>query len=150
MDGEEVQIDILDTAGQEDYAAIRDNYFRSGEGFLCVFSITEPESFDATQEFRSDIEMILSLLYLYNQVLGQISIRCSRYQRCLNTNLDTRENGKIVKLYFRPTTFYGIHTFTYSHFEHGSRKNILVLVFSVWIYYNVFLYLMLLFLIVHN
>lgn len=53
LDGEEVQIDILDTAGQEDYAAIRDNYFRSGEGFLCVFSITEPESFDATQEFRS-------------------------------------------------------------------------------------------------
>uniref|UniRef100_A0A8C6PCW7 small monomeric GTPase n=1 Tax=Nothobranchius furzeri TaxID=105023 RepID=A0A8C6PCW7_NOTFU len=43
LDGEEVQIDILDTAGQEDYAAIRDNYFRSGEGFLLVFSITEHE-----------------------------------------------------------------------------------------------------------
>ena len=45
----QVQIDILDTAGQEDYAAIRDNYFRSGEGFLCVFSITEEDSFQATQ-----------------------------------------------------------------------------------------------------
>jgi len=45
----------LDTAGQEDYAAIRDNYFRSGEGFLCVFSITEPESFEATSEFREQI-----------------------------------------------------------------------------------------------
>ncbi|XP_036092566.1 ras-related protein Ral-B isoform X2 [Rousettus aegyptiacus] len=52
LDGEEVQIDILDTAGQEDYAAIRDNYFRSGEGFLLVFSITEHESFTATAEFR--------------------------------------------------------------------------------------------------
>lgn len=52
LDGEEVQIDILDTAGQEDYAAIRDNYFRSGEGFLLVFSITEQESFSATVEFR--------------------------------------------------------------------------------------------------
>lgn len=52
MDGEEVQIDILDTAGQEDYAAIRDNYFRSGEGFLCVFSITEDDSFQSTMEFR--------------------------------------------------------------------------------------------------
>lgn len=52
LDGEEAQIDILDTAGQEDYAAIRDNYFRSGEGFLLVFSITEPESFAATAEFR--------------------------------------------------------------------------------------------------
>ncbi|XP_066155641.1 ras-related protein Ral-a [Euwallacea fornicatus] len=55
LDGEEVQIDILDTAGQEDYAAIRDNYFRSGEGFLCIFSITEDESFQATQEFREQI-----------------------------------------------------------------------------------------------
>lgn len=52
LDGEEVQIDILDTAGQEDYAAIRDNYFRSGEGFLCVFSITDDESFQSTLEFR--------------------------------------------------------------------------------------------------
>ncbi|XP_028405432.1 ras-related protein Ral-A-like [Dendronephthya gigantea] len=55
LDGEECQIDILDTAGQEDYAAIRDNYFRSGEGFLCVFSITETESFQATGDFREQI-----------------------------------------------------------------------------------------------
>ena len=52
LDNEEVQIDILDTAGQEDYAAIRDNYFRSGEGFFCVFSLTDHESFAATHEFR--------------------------------------------------------------------------------------------------
>ena len=51
LDGEEVQIDILDTAGQEDYAAIRDNYFRSGEGFLCVFSITEDDSFQVRINF---------------------------------------------------------------------------------------------------
>ncbi|XP_041835003.1 ras-related protein ralB-B-like [Melanotaenia boesemani] len=55
LDGEDVQIDILDTAGQEDYAAIRDNYFRSGEGFLLVFSITEHESFTASSEFREQI-----------------------------------------------------------------------------------------------
>lgn len=55
LDGEEIQIDILDTAGQEDYAAIRDNYFRSGEGFLCVFSITEQESLAAAQELREQI-----------------------------------------------------------------------------------------------
>eukprot|EP00122_Pirum_gemmata_P019511 Pgem_evm1s18265 len=43
LDGEDVGIDILDTAGQEDYAAIRDNYYRSGEGFFCVFSLLEPK-----------------------------------------------------------------------------------------------------------
>ncbi|OTF78123.1 ras-related protein Ral-A-like protein, partial [Euroglyphus maynei] len=55
LDDDEVHIDILDTAGQEDYAAIRDNYFRSGEGFLCVFSVSEMESFDAIHEFREQI-----------------------------------------------------------------------------------------------
>ena len=55
LDGEDAQIDILDTAGQEDYAAIRDNYFRSGEGFLCVFSITDSTSFDDTQDFRYNL-----------------------------------------------------------------------------------------------
>lgn len=55
LDGEECQIDILDTAGQEDYTAIRDNYYRSGEGFMCVFSITDSESFVAANEFREQI-----------------------------------------------------------------------------------------------
>ncbi|VDM19345.1 unnamed protein product [Wuchereria bancrofti] len=55
LDGEECLIDILDTAGQEDYSAIRDNYYRSGEGFICVFSITDTESFEATNEFREQI-----------------------------------------------------------------------------------------------
>lgn len=67
LDGEEVQIDILDTAGQEDYAAIRDNYFRSGEGFLCVFSITELESFAATVDFR--YSSIFHLLLEFNDGL---------------------------------------------------------------------------------
>ncbi|RIA88965.1 small GTPase superfamily [Glomus cerebriforme] len=59
LDGQECQIDILDTAGQEEYAAIRDNYYRSGEGFLCVFSICEYESFVHTQDFRDQISRVL-------------------------------------------------------------------------------------------
>lgn len=55
LGGQEIQVDILDTAGQEDYAAIRDNYFRSGEGFLCIFSITEEESLNAAHELREQI-----------------------------------------------------------------------------------------------
>ncbi|XP_065896461.1 ras-related protein Ral-A-like [Dysidea avara] len=55
LNGAECQIDILDTAGQEDYAVIRDNYFRSGEGFLCVFSIVERESFAVMSDFREQI-----------------------------------------------------------------------------------------------
>lgn len=38
---------------------IRDNYYRSGEGFLCVFSLCEHESFMHTQEFRDQISRVL-------------------------------------------------------------------------------------------
>ncbi|CAF1650520.1 unnamed protein product, partial [Didymodactylos carnosus] len=55
LDGEEVQIDILDTAGQENYAAIRDTYIRSGEGFLLVFDVTDTESFTDINELYEQI-----------------------------------------------------------------------------------------------
>lgn len=74
LDGEEVQIDILDTAGQEDYAAIRDNYFRSGEGFLLVFSITEHESFTATAEFRSVVLHHSCLLELQVSIIRKLDL----------------------------------------------------------------------------
>lgn len=60
LDDADCFIDILDTAGQEEYAAIRDNYYRSGEGFLCVYSITELESFNNCQDFRDQICRVLN------------------------------------------------------------------------------------------
>lgn len=54
-EAKECSIDILDTAGQEEYAALRDNYLRGGEGFLCVFSLTDRHSFNMVQEFRDQI-----------------------------------------------------------------------------------------------
>jgi hypothetical protein len=38
-------LDILDTAGQEEYSSIRDQYVRQGGGFLIVYDITSPATF---------------------------------------------------------------------------------------------------------
>lgn len=54
-DGQISTIDILDTAGQEDYAAIRDNYLRSGEGFLCIFALDDRVSFTEASDFHDQI-----------------------------------------------------------------------------------------------
>ncbi|RKP17955.1 ras-domain-containing protein [Rozella allomycis CSF55] len=59
LDGVDCEIDILDTAGQEEYAPIRDNYFRCGEGFICVFDICERSTFENTKEFREQICIVL-------------------------------------------------------------------------------------------
>ena len=39
-------LNILDTAGQEEYSAMRDQYMKTGQGFLLVFAITAHASFD--------------------------------------------------------------------------------------------------------
>ncbi|KAK3592927.1 hypothetical protein CHS0354_011727 [Potamilus streckersoni] len=43
--GEPCLLDILDTAGQEEYSSMRELYTRTANGFLVVFSITDQESF---------------------------------------------------------------------------------------------------------
>ena len=52
--GDRVMLDIVDTAGQEDYAAVRDHYLRSADGYLCVFSLAEPESLQDIIDLKYD------------------------------------------------------------------------------------------------
>ncbi|OXA52520.1 ras-like protein 2 [Folsomia candida] len=49
------KLDILDTAGQEEFSAMREQYMRSGEGFLLVFSVTERSSFEEISKFHRQI-----------------------------------------------------------------------------------------------
>ncbi|KAJ1927465.1 hypothetical protein IWQ60_002888 [Tieghemiomyces parasiticus] len=52
-------VDILDTAGQEDYSAIQDNFYRHRDGFMLVFSLCEYESFQAMPQLRERILRVL-------------------------------------------------------------------------------------------
>ncbi|KAG9320827.1 hypothetical protein KVV02_000620 [Mortierella alpina] len=87
LDNQPCQIDILDTAGQEEYAAIRDNYYRSGEGFLCVFSICEYESFMHTQEFKDQIARVLDDDKVKEQEQSQ-------YKNMSENHTQSREGGE--------------------------------------------------------
>ena len=55
VDGEECVLDIVDTAGQDDFVAIRESYYEQGEGFICVFDITELTTFTAVEGFHRSI-----------------------------------------------------------------------------------------------
>lgn len=55
VDEREVLADIFDTAGQEDFSAVRDQYMRTGDGFICVYAVTLPQTFDAVKRFRDHI-----------------------------------------------------------------------------------------------
>ncbi|KAJ1644554.1 RAS1 protein [Coemansia asiatica] len=55
IDGETAMLDVLDTAGQEEYSAMREQYMRTGEGFLLVYSITSRNSFEEMPTFQQQI-----------------------------------------------------------------------------------------------
>ncbi len=67
IDGETCLLDILDTAGQEEYSAMRDQYMRTGEGFLCVFAINNTKSFEDIHHYRYTLHGV-HLHNLQNQV----------------------------------------------------------------------------------
>lgn len=55
IDGTVAKLDILDTAGQETFSAMREQYMRSGEGFLLVFSLSDRRSFEQAVIFHREI-----------------------------------------------------------------------------------------------
>jgi len=58
IDNETCLLDILDTAGQEEYSAMRDSYMRTGQGFILTFSITSRQSFNEATVFRDQIHRV--------------------------------------------------------------------------------------------
>ena len=58
IDGEVVGLDILDTAGQEVFSAVRDRYMRDGEGFLLVYSLLERSTFVGITKISEQIKRV--------------------------------------------------------------------------------------------
>lgn len=46
VDGQQCMLEILDTAGTEQFTAMRDLYMKNGQGFILVFSIIAAATFD--------------------------------------------------------------------------------------------------------
>eukprot|EP00761_Pharyngomonas_kirbyi_P011944 gb/GECH01011970.1/.p1 GENE.gb/GECH01011970.1/~~gb/GECH01011970.1/.p1 ORF type:complete len:183 (+),score=33.61 gb/GECH01011970.1/:1-549(+) len=58
LDGEKCALDIQDTAGQEEFSALRDPYMRSGSGFLLVYSVTERTSLNDIPPLLEQIKRV--------------------------------------------------------------------------------------------
>ncbi|KAK2750708.1 Ras GTPase ras2 [Myotisia sp. PD_48] len=58
IDQQSCVLEVLDTAGQEEYTALRDQWIRDGEGFVLVYSITSRSSFSRIQKFHQQIQLV--------------------------------------------------------------------------------------------
>ncbi|TGO56056.1 hypothetical protein BOTNAR_0231g00010 [Botryotinia narcissicola] len=55
IEGRQCMLEILDTAGTEQFTAMRELYMKTGQGFLLVFSITSQSSLNELSELRETI-----------------------------------------------------------------------------------------------
>ncbi|KAF9336131.1 Ras GTPase ras2 [Podila minutissima] len=58
IDDQSCVLEVLDTAGQEEYTALRDQWIRDGEGFLLVYSIAARSTFERIRRFREQITRV--------------------------------------------------------------------------------------------
>ncbi|RBR24379.1 uncharacterized protein FIESC28_02869 [Fusarium coffeatum] len=60
VDGQNCMLEILDTAGQEEYTALRDQWIRTSEAIVIVYSISSRSSFSRVKRFHRQIQRIRS------------------------------------------------------------------------------------------
>jgi len=48
-------VEVIDTAGQEEYATLRDQWVREGQGFILVYSIASRATFERLDVFRQSM-----------------------------------------------------------------------------------------------
>ncbi|EJD55481.1 ras protein [Auricularia subglabra TFB-10046 SS5] len=48
-------VEVIDTAGQEEYSTLRDQWVREGQGFILVYSIASRSTFDRLETFRQNM-----------------------------------------------------------------------------------------------
>ncbi|KAH0543097.1 hypothetical protein FGG08_002523 [Glutinoglossum americanum] len=58
IDGQSCMLEVLDTAGQEEYTALRDQWIRDGEAFLIAYSISSRRSFTRIQKFHQQVQRV--------------------------------------------------------------------------------------------
>ena len=58
LHGENYILDILDTAGEEDYSVMIDQYYRAGEGFVFVYSVTCKSSLEDAEELIKRVNLV--------------------------------------------------------------------------------------------
>eukprot|EP01083_Nonionella_stella_P080973 222767_1 len=56
VDKKPAYLDILDTAGQQEFASMQEQFYRQGKGFLIVYAIDKPNTFLYAKELKKKIE----------------------------------------------------------------------------------------------
>ena len=53
--GKELQVEILDTAGHDEYTHLRETFMHTGDGFMLVYSIVDDQTLEDLRDIRAQI-----------------------------------------------------------------------------------------------
>lgn len=92
IDGEGALLDVLDTCGQEEYSAMREQYMRTGEGFMLVYNISSRISFEEVMTFQQQILRVKDKDYFPIIIVGHHYYANNKVEKPSNWNSElTRE-----------------------------------------------------------
>lgn len=63
-------LEILDTAGTEQFASMRDLYIKNGQGFIVAYSLTNHQTFQDIKTMKDQVN--LCIIYNYSQPGSEI------------------------------------------------------------------------------
>ncbi|KAI8640897.1 ras related protein 1b [Parasitella parasitica] len=99
VDGQQCMLEILDTAGTEQFTAMRDLYMKNGQGFVLVFSITSQITLTDLHEIR---EQILRVKGTENVPMVLVGNKCDLE----NERVVSREKGMALSQQWGGKPFY--------------------------------------------
>ncbi|CAO3627553.1 unnamed protein product [Mucor fragilis] len=99
VDGQQCMLEILDTAGTEQFTAMRDLYMKNGQGFVLVFSITSQVTLTDLHEIR---EQILRVKGTENVPMVLVGNKCDLE----NERVVPREKGMALSQQWGGKPFY--------------------------------------------
>lgn len=93
VDQEPALLDVLDTAGQEEYAAMREQYMGCGEGFVLVYAINSRTSFEEMQTFVAQIKLVKDSHQVPMVLVGN---KCDLESERVVSTLEGKEQARII------------------------------------------------------
>jgi len=97
-------LNILDTAGQEEFSAMRDQYMRTGKGFLVVYDITSRLSYEEVSKFREQIYRVQDKEFSERIPMTLVGNKCDLDLYRQVTTQEGQELAKSFNCPFRETS----------------------------------------------
>ncbi|PAV56519.1 hypothetical protein WR25_00218 isoform A [Diploscapter pachys] len=108
VDGQPCVLEILDTAGTEQFSSMRDLYIKNGQGFVVVYSITSQQTFHDIKTMREQIVRVkgtenVPILLVGNkvdlahqrQVRPEEGLALAEYWSCPFTECSAKNNHSV-------------------------------------------------------